>query len=647
MPTNPNSAYAYQNQQVSLGAAVKPKKPRVMPVTGRHDRIGPPVTPAGWKPGNIGPQITGGASRVTTASPFDLSIGSRPLASMGMAEGRPPVTGQPPSLARATLPASGPSVANTPVPPAPRMTGQPPPLNPTVPNNVKSLLETLAPEGRQRWQDMADASGRRQTGIVTGEAPYDATTAPEPTYAPPIGPSPPLRVPTIAVGNKFPGARGPMVRTPFSESPTAAGTPPLPAGIGAQDAVNAGRNDASTLTGAMRQGNWQSASRMLQQQRSSEAQAAAGQRAQMTAGLREQAGIPTQTTDRYGGAPRALPPISMRDQIAAAAGIPVPKGFVDNGERTAPVVVGGLGHRILRPTDEQRSKDEQLVNQQRARDEYRKNMATPEQKARMNAQRAGRDNPLWQQAHEERLADRKAGRLERELQGRQDYADRHYRMSGGPQKEMLNRFMMMRNPGLAIANMQLQQSEREYQRGEAGEQRRHDERMTELRGRNRMTPMERLGAIEAYKNQGYPEDVARRMVDSAVAGMPGEENIPGSTGVPGTPGVSRTESGGKPMYKPGDPIPDNLIITANSAKESGDPTAFAAEAKRLGYDPAYVDSMWRTITGNPTSSVESPGGPSLMGALGSWAGELFGAPLGGRARTNRKFRDWWNNPGNQ
>jgi len=185
--------------------------------------------------------------------------------------------------------------------------------------------------------------------------------------------------------------------------------------------------------------------------------------------------------------------------------------------------------------------------------------------------------------------------------------------------------------GLGRDSLTVQREGMDAQREQ--DQRQHDFAMKQLEDRNRLSPEKRMEAIAAYEAMGYPPDVAERMVDraSGAGDAAGTERDGGAT--PPRP---------KRMYKPGDPIPDDLLLSSRDALASGDPSEFARRAQGMGYSKPYVDSMWRTLTHNPKSSISQPTGPTLGDALGQ---EML---LGMFTRSGRqKWKNWWTNPGNK
>lgn len=135
---------------------------------------------------------------------------------------------------------------------------------------------------------------------------------------------------------------------------------------------------------------------------------------------------------------------------------PSPLSFMDYGERTAPQVVGGAGHRILRRTPEQVNWDRKAIEEQQYNDAKRN--LTLEQQGQREMQRAGRDNPIWWGAHQDRLAEQRENQQERglaaKLQGEQRRARMAYRkqMALPPSPQTIAEMeFMRRNPGAVVA----------------------------------------------------------------------------------------------------------------------------------------------------------------------------------------------------
>lgn len=553
---------------------------------------------------------------------------------------------------------------------------------------VRKPYQWKSPAKKQKWQDMLDARGitrpralqdalfrRNQAGQPVDAAgnvqqpgwtrgPYNPATQQSPAWVPATTArsAPALDTsigsrPLASMGMGQPRVLPPRFLSPeevnqgeqlFSQPPHSfelqgipqVSAPPAPSRLGstyaprgrgpiptptATQAYQQGQEQAGTLSGAMRAGNWNSASGMLHQQLAQGGRDILAQRAAGNASLRQQAlgrfgNRATSPQGRVLGMPEQAPP-----QPAS-----VPTGFVDRGERTAPVVVGGLGHRILRPTKDQREKDEGFVKARQMMDEYRANDTSPGAmalKERMNAQRAGRDNPLWMDAHTARKAEMAGRRAALFAQGKQDLADRKWRMSGAPQQQaqqqQFARYMMERNPALALGMMRTQSDAYQAELGRQQDTRQHLERMGAINAGNANATAEQTMQKQMLRNQrreqlhtevgpeGDPEAIERQL-DLEFGPMPG---APSGATPPAATSSLPLEFQGK--------TPEQIIAIGRS---------------RWGNTPeadAKINELLKRR--HPGASVEYPSGPSLWDLLKSGA---FGP---GNPQGAQRIHDWWIN----
>lgn len=126
------------------------------------------------------------------------------------------------------------------------------------------------------------------------------------------------------------------------------------------------------------------------------------------------------------------------------------------------------------------------------------------------------------------------------------------------------------------------------------------------------------------------------------SGAPGAP-VPDGTGTGGSAQPPTGElrlPNGKPYYKPGAGIPRQLKGAASEAMNNNDPSAFARQARLMGYAPEYIDMMWRELVSNPSASIAEPEGPTLWDAIG-------GIGTYHSDDRNSPYQRWRRNPGNR
>ncbi len=236
---------------------------------------------------------------------------------------------------------------------------------------------------------------------------------------------------------------------------------------------------------------------------------------------------------------------------------------------------------------------------------------TPEQKAVQASQTAGRGNPLWMRAHEGRAWDMAGRRAEREFQAQQKSARRDWRMSGGPQQQMLQQQMMARHPELALgmmqANMQgqlgmagLNLQQQQGQQMSAQQAREHQERMRQME-LGRIPDAASLEQIIQSRVQGGETQAEARAAVYGMYGLP-----PGAPGAPGAPGMAGGGAGA-PSITPS-PIPPELRAL--------DDDALVASARASGmYSSAQIKKMLQSR--HPSRVGVTPDRPS---GPGFWEG---------------------------
>lgn len=199
------------------------------------------------------------------------------------------------------------------------------------------------------------------------------------------------------------------------------------------------------------------------------------QQADMTAGMR--AGMPIPKTDRYGGAPRVLPPapapatpepgisysldrqgnirktrqrLDDNSPFRRMAGDTV--DMVESGFGTSPTVVGGRQRTIWKPTVRQQGIDKAhlLHAQSNVRG------MSDERKLRMKSQKAGISNPQWEEYQTRRKAEKASRRQNVQERAQFKSNERLLRMlPPGP----IQRMLMASDPqtrGQFLVNMQTQ-----------------------------------------------------------------------------------------------------------------------------------------------------------------------------------------------
>jgi hypothetical protein len=339
--------------------------------------------------------------------------------------------------------------------------------------------------------------------------------------------------------------------------------------------------------------------------------------------------------------------------------------WYDDG-RTAPTVVGGSGHRVLRPVDPQ---FESEVNAATKKQIQKNSLAAyggqSQRQAAMDAAVAKRQAYL--DGGGKTVKDIREGRMaEVQTAARGQAEGRRARLEQRkwnqvPRPLTAEDIMAQRNPAAFVAmrgqNMDAQTAaaQLQAQREQAGVENRRLDRGAAGEDTVRREGVRAAIVAESAAAGGtmtVPEINAE--LDRRMGATPSASGAPAMSGgggpmrpatIPGAPGSEVI--GGTPRYRPGKPIPTDL-------RSLNDPAEFAKRARTMGYSPGDIDSMWRAQVGNPTASIEQPSGPGLLGALDAtgrntgidslWDSEQRSARW--RA-AQRAWTEWWNNPGNK